>query len=72
MNIKRVAERAGVSVGSLYQYFYNREGMLDFAVELCTRYVKEAFDQFRPYLSALPLRQALEYYLTGGIEWSRL
>lgn len=71
LNIKRVAERAGVSVGSLYTYFPDREGMLAFAVELCLRFVTDAFDEFRPYLLALPLREALTAYLAGGVEWSQ-
>ena len=72
LNIKQVAERARVSVGSLYTYFPNREGMLAFAVEVCVRFVTEQFDQFRPYLMALPLRDALKAYLVGGTEWSRM
>jgi AcrR family transcriptional regulator len=72
LNIKQVAERAGVSVGSLYTYFPNREGMLAFAVQVCVRIVTDAFDQFRPLLLGMPLRQALAAYLVGGIEWSRM
>jgi AcrR family transcriptional regulator len=72
LNIKQVAERAGVAVGSLYAYFPNREGMLAFAVELCVRFVTDSFTQFRPYLVAMPLRDALAAYLVGGIEWSRM
>jgi AcrR family transcriptional regulator len=72
LHIKQVAERAGVSVGSLYTYFANRDGMLAFAVELSRRFVTDAFQQFRPYLAAMPLREALAAYLTGGLEWSRL
>jgi AcrR family transcriptional regulator len=71
LSIKRVAKRAGVAVGSLYQYFSNRDGMLQFVVELCVRYTKDAFEQFRPYLAAMPLRDALSAYLVGGIEWSK-
>lgn len=71
VNIKLVAQRAGISVGSLYQYFTDRDRMLDFAVELCVRYVTDSFKQYRPYLVALPLRQALWAYLEGGIEWSK-
>jgi TetR/AcrR family transcriptional regulator len=71
LNIKQVARRAGVSVGSLYTYFPNREGMLAFAVELCVRFVTDAFNEYRPLLSSLPLREALAGYLVGGIEWSR-
>lgn len=71
LNIKQVAERAGVAVGSLYTYFGSREGLLDFAIELCVRYMTDAFNSYRPYLLALPLRQALAAYLTGGVEWSQ-
>ena len=71
LNIKRVAERAGVSVGSLYTYFVNREGLLAFAVELCARFMTDALNSSRPYLSAMPLREALAAYLTYGVEWSR-
>ena len=72
VNIKQVAARAEVSVGSLYTYFANREGMLAFAVELCVRFVGDAFQQFRPFLLDLPLRDALSAYLVGGVEWSRM
>jgi TetR/AcrR family transcriptional regulator len=71
MNIKQVAQRAGVSVGSLYQYFGDRDTMLSFAIELCVRYTVEAFDQYLPTMAAMPLREALSAYLVGGIEWSR-
>ena len=71
VNIRQVAERAEVSVGSLYTYFPNREGMLNFAVELCVRFMTDGFDEFRPYLLTPPLRQALTWYLAGGIEWSQ-
>jgi AcrR family transcriptional regulator len=71
LNIKLVAQRAGISVGSLYQYFIDRDRMLSFAVELCVRYVIEQFDQYRPYLAEMPLREALTAYLMGGIEWGR-
>ena len=59
INIKQVAERADVAVGSLYTYFGNREGLLNFAVELCVRYTTDAFNLYRPYLLSLPLRKAL-------------
>jgi AcrR family transcriptional regulator len=72
LNIKQVAERAGVSVGSLYTYFPKREGLLAFAVELCTRYMTDMFDSYRPYLVALPLREALPAFLIGGVEWGQM
>ena len=71
LNIKEIARRADVSVGSLYQYFPNRDGLLDFAIELCVRYMTELFEMSRPYLKAMPLREALNAYLTVGIEWGK-
>jgi len=72
LNIKQVAERAGVSVGSLYTYFPKREGLLAFAVELCMRYLTDMFDSYRPYLAALPLHEALPAFLAGGLEWGQM
>ena len=71
INIKEVAARAGVAVGSLYAYFGNREGLLSFAVELCVRYMTDMFNHFETYLDQMPLREALASYLTGGVEWSQ-
>jgi len=72
LNIKRVAERAGVSVGSLYQYFNSRDGLVNFAVELSGRYLIDEFNRYRPLLVSMPLREGLSAYLTGGIEWSQM
>jgi TetR/AcrR family transcriptional regulator len=71
LNIKQVAERAGVSIGSLYQYFGSRDGLMNFAIELCVRYMTDLFNSYRPFLTAMPLRDGLTAYLTGGIEWSQ-
>lgn len=72
LNIKQVAERAGVAVGSLYTYFPKREGLLAFAVDLCTRYTTDLFSSYGPLLSALPLREALTAFLQGGVEWGQM
>jgi AcrR family transcriptional regulator len=71
LNIKAVAGRAGVAVGSLYQYFPNRDGLLDFAIELCVRYMTEIFALSRSYLLAMPLAEALKSYLSVGLEWGQ-
>jgi len=71
LNIKEIARRAEVSVGSLYQYFPNRDGLLDFAAELTVRYVTDMFELSRPYLEAMPLREALSAYLSVGLEWGK-
>jgi len=72
VNIKAVAKRAGAAVGSLYTYFPNRDGMLDFAEKLVTRFMLEEMASYRPFLVSLPLREGLRLYLTGGVEWSQL
>jgi len=71
LNIKEVARRAQVSVGSLYTYFENRDTLLDFAVELCARYIVDEFDRYRPMLAAMPLQDALAAYLVGGVTWGQ-
>ncbi len=70
LNIKQVARRAGVAVGSLYQYFGSRDGLLEFAIELVVRVVQAGFEQYQPYLAALPLREALATFGSGGMEWA--
>lgn len=72
MSMKGVAERAGVAVGALYTYFPKREGLLGFAIELVTRFMLAEMEAYRPVLSAMPIREGLWAYLTGGIEWSQL
>jgi AcrR family transcriptional regulator len=71
INIKRVAQRAGVAVGSLYQYFLDRAAMLDFAIELCVRYFNEMFTMSDTYLKDMPLRESLKLYLSYGVEWGQ-
>jgi AcrR family transcriptional regulator len=71
LNIKEIARRADVSIGSLYQYFSNREGLLNFAIDLCTRYMTDMFTLSLPYLKDMPLREALRSYLSVGLEWGR-
>ena len=71
LNIKRVAERAGVSTGSLYQYFKNRDGLLLFAVELVTRITVKTFEGYRPYMAEIPLEQGLSTYLECGDAWTK-
>lgn len=71
LNIKQVAARAKVSVGSLYTYFTNRDGLLAFAVELCARFLTDDLNQYTPLLAAMPLREGLTAYLMGGLEWSQ-
>lgn len=70
MNIKRVAERAGVSTGSLYQYFNNRENLLAFTAELATRSTVQLFEFYRPYMSQGTLNELLPIYISEGVNWT--
>jgi len=70
VGVKQVASRAGVSVGSLYQYFGDRDRMVAFAVAVSTSFLADSLEYYRPMLSAMPLREALTAYLAGGVEWS--
>lgn len=72
INIKEVAKRAGVSVGSLYTYFNNRDGLVEFTIELCSRWMKDSLAEYTPFLAAMPLREGLKAYIAGGVEWSQL
>ena len=71
LNVKRVAERAGVSTGSLYQYFNNRIGLLNFATELVTRITVQAFDSYRSYMTQAPFEQLLPMYIEEGVNWTK-
>ncbi|NTU65867.1 MAG: TetR/AcrR family transcriptional regulator [Chloroflexi bacterium] len=71
INIKQVAERAEVAIGSLYQYFGSREGLLNFAIELCVSYLTDMFEMYQPLLLAMPLQEGLTVYLNTGVEWGQ-
>jgi AcrR family transcriptional regulator len=68
IRIQAVAQKAGVSVGSMYQYFPDRERLLEFAVQLCTKSMVEMFEMYIPILAAMPIRDGLRAYLMGGLE----
>lgn len=62
----RIAERAGVSVGSLYQYFPNKDALL---VVLAERHVDEGFARIREMLrDALDSKPPLETLLRRFVE----
>lgn len=65
-----MATRSGVAVGSLYQYFGNREGLVNFVIGLVTHQVCETFNYIQPWLAEMPLREALRAYIKGGEDWS--
>ena len=65
----RIAERAGVSIGSLYQYFPNKDALL---VALVERHVADGVALLGPLAAALrseppPLREGLERIVSAMV-----
>ncbi len=70
LNIKEVARLCGLPVGSLYQYFGERENLARFAALLLAGKLSSELRSFIPYMEEMSLREALSSYLSYGIEWS--
>ncbi|MPM12443.1 hypothetical protein SDC9_58796 [bioreactor metagenome] len=71
IGISDVAARAGVAVGSMYQYFPNRQGMIDFAIDLSVHYLIDAVELYRQYLDTISLYDGLLAFVNAGVEMSR-
>ena len=71
VNITEVARRAGVSVGSMYQYFPNRQGMIDFAIDVSVNYMVDMIKAYEPYLLAMPAFDALQAFNSSGVEMTK-
>lgn len=71
LNIKQVAERSGASIGSLYQYFGNRENLLRFLVKIAVGTMVELFRMCGVSLRGMALREALRSYLLEGVRISQ-
>jgi AcrR family transcriptional regulator len=66
----RIAERAGVSIGTLYQYFPNKDAMV---VALLERHVSETVERLRGWVGHMVeerhgLRAALFDYVSGMLD----
>jgi AcrR family transcriptional regulator len=70
LSVKRVAAAAGVAVGSLYQYFPHRGGMVEFAAEAAAGFLTASLTGYQEAIAGLPLREGLLIYLSAGIEWT--
>jgi len=71
VNVRAIARRAGVAVGSLYQYFGDRRSMVAVAAEIASGLLVADLLQYRDEVAALPLREALVAYVCAGVEWSQ-
>lgn len=66
----RIAERAGISIGSLYQYFPNKDAIL---VALTERHLQEGYERIAPMLLEFladppPVESGLERLVDGLME----
>lgn len=71
LTTNRIAEVAGVSVGSLYQYFPNKDAIVGRLIELeLERDLAHAHEMFRAF-EAMPLREAFTTMRAAMIERAR-
>ena len=71
LTTNRVAEVAGVSVGSLYQYFPNKESLAETVRERYDAQLRERTDRAFETLGPLPLRESLHAFVRFGIDIHR-
>ena len=71
MKIKEVARRADVPVGSIYQYFGNRETLIRFTCAVAAERLEEVLKEFGPPLARMPFERGLKTYVIESIAWCR-
>ena len=71
LTTKRIAERAGVAVGSLYQYFADKEDVLEAVFQQQHEEFWDAAVLAVPKLAALPLERAVALIVDAGLERHR-
>ena len=68
LTTKRIAERAGVAVGSLYQYFADKDDVLEAVFRQQHEEFWDAAALWVPKLAALPLAQAVALIVDAGLK----
>lgn len=71
VNIKEVAKRGKIAVGSLYKYFINRENMINYIINLIREYILAGMEYSLQELLKYPINEALYYYCMGSEVWSK-
>ena len=69
--IKAVAVRAGIPVGSLYQYFGDRDTMVTAICTIVAKALVTELESYIPVMRDLPLREGLESYIKYSLEWAQ-
>lgn len=64
----RIAEQAGVSIGSLYQYFPSKEALVGAVVDRHQRELMQVVRGVLPQVAALPMQQALRRLVSLGVK----
>jgi AcrR family transcriptional regulator len=68
----RIAEQAGVSVGSLYQYFPSKEALVAAVMERHNRDLMQVVRDALAEVAAQPMEQAVRTLVTAAIEAHRI
>src|SRR5262249_31087629 len=68
----RIAEKAGVSVGSLYQYFPGKEALVAAVMERHSQELMQVGRRVLAEVAALPLEQAVRKLVAAAIEAHRI
>ncbi|BAN26257.1 TetR/AcrR family transcriptional regulator [Caballeronia insecticola] len=68
----RIAEKAGVSVGSLYQYFPSKEALVAAVMERHSRELLQIVRNALADCAALPMEQAMRRLVVAAIEAHRI
>src|SRR6185312_13440431 len=63
----RIAGEAGVSIGSLYQYFPSKEALVGAVMDRHQQELMQVVRGVLPQVAALPMQQALRKLVTLGI-----
>jgi AcrR family transcriptional regulator len=68
LTTNRISERAGVSIGTLYEYFPNREAIVAALVDAACRRLVARMERAVEEASRLPRFEGVEHLLTSGVE----
>jgi AcrR family transcriptional regulator len=67
-NVNRIAERAGVSIGSLYQYFPTKEALVAAVIQRHSSEMIAFFQRDLPSLGLLPPREAIREIVRRSLQ----